>query len=90
MLWIALLRAVRGGLNWSSNGLLKAVVRRIEMHCRECGSNLRRLARKGFLQLKVYPFFGYYPWECPVCRKTLMVRKQYLRKTRSVQGNSAD
>jgi|HubBroStandDraft_5_1064220.scaffolds.fasta_scaffold36587_3 hypothetical protein len=60
------------------------------MHCRECGTGLRRLARKGFLQLKVFSFFGYYPWECPVCRKPIMVRKQYLRKRRNVQENSAD
>jgi hypothetical protein len=60
------------------------------MHCKDCGNNLRRLARKGFLQLRVFPLFGYYPWECPVCRKTLMIRKQYLRKRRSVQEHSAD
>jgi hypothetical protein len=60
------------------------------MHCKDCGNNLRRLARKGFLQLRVFPLIGYYPWECPVCRKTLMIRKQYLRKRRSAQEHSAD
>jgi len=73
-----------------STGASKAVARRVDMHCRDCGNNLRRLARKGFLQLKVYPLFGYYPWECPVCRKSQMIRKQHLRKGRSVQEHSAD
>ena len=35
------------------------------MYCETCGCEMRRFARKGFLQEKVYPFFGYYPWECP-------------------------
>ena len=60
------------------------------MHCKNCGATLRRLARKGFLQLKVYPVFGLYPWECPLCRKELMVKKQYVRKRRSVQQHGAD
>ena len=64
--------------------------RRINMHCKACGNPLRRLARKGFLQLKVYPKFGYYPWECPICRNTIMIRKQYIRKKRSMQQNSGD
>jgi hypothetical protein len=64
--------------------------RRTGMHCKNCGAPLRRLARKGFLQLKVYPVFGLYPWECPLCRKELMVKKQYVRKRRSVQQHGAD
>jgi hypothetical protein len=60
------------------------------MHCKHCGSNLRRLSRTGFLQLRVYPLFGFYPWECPVCRKPVMVTKQYKRKTRDLQQSSAD
>jgi hypothetical protein len=74
----------------SSNGSSKGGSRRSNMHCKDCGNPLRRLARQGFLQLKVYPKLGYYPWECPICRKTTMVKKQYVRKTRKVQENSAD
>jgi hypothetical protein len=59
------------------------------MQCKQCGTPMRRLPRKGFLQLKFYPFFGYYPWECPICRKVTMLRKQHMRKKR-VQENSAD
>jgi hypothetical protein len=69
---------------------LNAVGRRIDMHCKDCGNPLRRLARKGFLQLKVYPKFGYYPWECPICRTLVMVRKQYIRKRRSLHEPSAN
>jgi hypothetical protein len=35
---------------------------------------MRRLGRVGFLQRKVFPLFGYYPWECPICRETVMHR----------------
>jgi hypothetical protein len=42
------------------------------------------------MQERVYSRFGYYPWECPICRKPTMVRKQYMRKKRTVQENSTD
>ena len=51
---------------------------------------MRRLSRSGFLQQKVYPLFGYYPWECHLCRTRVMLRKQYQRRTRRTQENSAD
>ena len=59
------------------------------MDCTKCGVSLRRVARKGFLQQKVYTLFGYYPWECPVCRALIMRRKQHQRKKRHVQENGA-
>jgi len=46
-----------------------------EFTCPECGSEqLRRLARQGLLQRKVYPLFGLFPWECPICRQTRLFR----------------
>jgi hypothetical protein len=60
------------------------------MHCKHCGSKLRRLPRRGSLQQKFYPLFGYYPWECPICRVPVMLRKQHQRKSQSVQENSGD
>jgi len=60
------------------------------MDCKNCGSRLRRLPRKGFLLLKVYPIFGYYPWECPICRVPVMMKKQHQRKSQSVQESGAD
>jgi hypothetical protein len=40
------------------------------MVCRKCGSDdLRREHRRGFLQMKDFPIFGFYPWECIKCGK---------------------
>jgi len=60
------------------------------MYCKSCGTNLRRIPRKGFLQQKVYPSFGYYPWECPVCRETVMAKKQHQPRSRKPQESGAD
>jgi hypothetical protein len=48
------------------------------MVCRKCGSKaLRRENRAGFLQMKVFPIFGLYPWECIMCRKVKLYRKHF-------------
>ncbi len=48
--------------------------------CPDCGSrHLRRLPRHGFLQQKILPLFGYYPWECPICREIKFFRKRGKR-----------
>ncbi len=60
------------------------------MHCQKCGTTMRRLSRRGFLQQKVFSFFGYYPWECPLCRKLVLLKKQFPRRSRRTQENSAD
>lgn len=54
-----------------------------EFACPDCGSqHLRRLPRQGFMQKKVYSFFGYYPWECPICRQTKFFKKRGKRTRR--------
>jgi len=54
-----------------------------EFACPSCGSNkLRRLPRFGFLQQKVFPIFGFFPWECPICRQTRLYRKRGKRVRR--------
>jgi DNA-directed RNA polymerase subunit RPC12/RpoP len=58
-----------------------------KVRCDYCGNQLRRLAREGFLQKKVYSKFGYYPWECPLCREPIMVKQQHRLKKRS-EGKS--
>jgi uncharacterized C2H2 Zn-finger protein len=60
------------------------------MQCNECGTKMRRLARRGFMQVKFYPIFGFYPWECPICRKITMERKQYQRKTSPSHDHGRD
>jgi hypothetical protein len=45
--------------------------------CPYCGNEqMRRLARRGFLQNRVYPLLGLFPWECFACRKTRMLRRR--------------
>jgi len=51
---------------------------------------MHRLERKGFMQLNVYPLFGYYPWECGMCKQLFMIKKRYRRKRRSTHDSSAD
>jgi hypothetical protein len=55
------------------------------MECKICTTRMRRLKREGFMQLKFFPIFGYYPWECPNCRKLKMERKQYQKKRTKVR-----
>lgn len=51
--------------------------------CPECGSDHpRRLERKGFLQTRIYPIFGYFPWMCGACKATFLMRKRYRRKSK--------
>ena len=59
------------------------VAQKTEVKCSRCGQELRRLAREGFLQRRIYSLFGYYPWECSRCRSRVFVKKQYPRKKRS-------
>jgi hypothetical protein len=51
---------------------------------------MQRLPRKGFLQLNVYPWFGYYPWECPFCREPMMVKKRHQPRKHRVRESTAD
>lgn len=54
-------------------------------HCPSCGSSaLRRNARDGFFENRVFCLFGYYPWECADCRKKTYLRRRYKsgRRTR--------
>jgi DNA-directed RNA polymerase subunit RPC12/RpoP len=52
------------------------------VRCDYCGNALRRLARQGFLQKKVFSKFGFYPWECPLCREPMLVKQQHRLKER--------
>jgi len=51
---------------------------------------MRRLSRKGFLQDKVYSWFGYYPWECPFCREPQLIKKRNQHKKHRVRASAAD
>ena len=51
--------------------------------CPECGYEMRRAERKGFLQRIVYSFFGYYPWQCPLCKGHFMLKRRRRRRSSS-------
>lgn len=56
-------------------------------HCRQ--PQLARVARRGFFREKVWPFFGFYPWECAICRKEFLIRKRgaaYRKVNRSAEA----
>jgi hypothetical protein len=45
------------------------------VHCPHCGARaLYRRERRGFLQRKVLPRLGFYPWNCASCRKSALLR----------------
>lgn len=47
------------------------------LRCPKCRQEqLSRIARHGFLRNHVFPLFGYYPWECAICRRESLVRKR--------------
>ena len=54
------------------------------VHCRKCGSDrVYRVEREGFMQEKIYPLFGYYPWRCKICRDHVMLRKRKRARTKN-------
>ena len=43
--------------------------------CPRCGDRcLYRAERRGFLQLKLFPLFGYFPWKCESCGELSMLK----------------
>lgn len=54
--------------------------------CPACGSTrVHRVERKGFMQLRIYPLFGLYPWYCRECRTYSLIRRRYRRKSNRKQ-----
>ena len=45
-------------------------------YCRKCGDRVFRIYRKGFMQEKIYPYFGYFPWRCINCHNHVMLHKR--------------
>jgi hypothetical protein len=43
---------------------------------------MRRVSRHGFLEKKIYPLFGLYPWECGYCRMVKLFRNRGPRRSR--------
>lgn len=48
-----------------------------KLRCPNCRrEQLARIARHGFLRRKLFPVFGFYPWECAICRRQFMLWKR--------------
>jgi predicted RNA-binding Zn-ribbon protein involved in translation (DUF1610 family) len=51
------------------------------VYCPACGGDrMYRLERKGILQKKMFPFFGFYPWQCKECGAEALLRKRKRRR----------
>lgn len=49
----------------------------MKLQCPNCHQEqLARIARHGFMREHVYSMFGYYPWECAICRREYLIRKR--------------
>jgi hypothetical protein len=40
---------------------------------------MRRVARRGLLQEKLFPLIGLYPWDCCLCREVRLYRRRLMR-----------
>ncbi len=64
--------------------LVEAISAKEQVNCQKCESGkVRRVFRDGFLQTKVYPLFGYYPWRCTRCGRVVMLRKRHRSKSQN-------
>ena len=47
----------------------------MKKQCDRCsGKFFRRLNRKGYLERVVLPALGFFPWECALCRRKVVLR----------------
>jgi hypothetical protein len=69
-----------------AEGLVEKTEVGSKVYCPGCGNDRpRRVERKGFMQLRIYPLFGYFPWYCKECRQYFLLRKRYRRKSSKKQ-----
>ena len=67
-----------GALSEELVGVTKATA---GVHCKYCGSErVFRVFRQGYLQEKIYPLFGFYPWKCKGCKEHMMLRSRKRSK----------
>ena len=69
----------------SAQGALAGKVVEIErkpepVYCPECGApRTYRVERKGFLQRRVFPILGFFPWQCRNCGAEVILRRRNRR-----------
>jgi hypothetical protein len=65
----------------ATGGLAQQRKVRGEVMCRFCRSGrVYRIYREGFLQRRIYPLFGFYPWRCRTCKTSVMLHKRTNEK----------
>jgi hypothetical protein len=53
------------------------------IRCPHCGNDRpRRVERKTFLEKRILPILGYYPWTCGFCKSSFLARKRNRRKSK--------
>jgi hypothetical protein len=58
--------------------------------CPNCEEvELTRVARHGFLQERVYPKFGMYPWECAQCRQIFLLKGRGVSYRKAGPGSGS-
>jgi ssDNA-binding Zn-finger/Zn-ribbon topoisomerase 1 len=71
----------------SAESVPEARSTREQIVCQRCGSEkVHRVFREGFLQERILPLFGYYPWRCKNCGNLEMLRK---RRRFRIRGGEA-
>lgn len=49
-----------------------------------------RLRRTGFLETKLFPVFGFYPWKCPQCKAKQLLRSRGKRQRKLTPQTSVE
>lgn len=61
------------------------------MHCTLCAcKDMLRLRRTGFLETKLFPVFGFYPWKCPQCKAKQLLRSRGKRQRKLTPQTSVE
>jgi hypothetical protein len=63
-----------------------------KLRCPKCRhEQLARIARHGYFRRNIWPIFGFYPWECAICRRQFLLWKRGAAYRRSsTVGREAD
>lgn len=60
------------------------------VYCPACGGDrMYRVERKGILQKRVFPIFGFYPWQCKECGAETQLRKRNRRRRKRIPNQVA-
>ena len=69
---------------------LQVEVVQMPVSCPECGQDaLYRCHRKGFLQSRLYPLLGLFPWNCTYCRRSFLLKRRHPRVLHTMSPKEA-